>query len=48
MQITRDEINKQLQDLRCERDASLRKVDLLQECMNELMRKRKLLAILSK
>lgn len=46
--LTRDEINKQLQDLRLERDASLRQVDLLQDCMNELMRKRKLLALLSK
>jgi|TARA_Y100000022_G_scaffold196671_1_gene204001 uncharacterized coiled-coil DUF342 family protein len=48
MEITRDEINKQLQDLRTERDAALRQVDLIQDCMNELMRKRKLLALLSK
>jgi len=46
--LTRDEINKQLQDLRTERDAALRQVDLIQDCMNELMRKRKLLALLSK
>jgi len=45
MEITRDQINKELQDLRSERDAALRQIDLIQDCMNELMRKRKMLSL---
>lgn len=44
MEITRDQINKELQDLRNERDAALRQIDIIQDCMNELMRKRKMLS----
>ena len=44
MKITRDQINKELQDLRNERDAALRQIDIIQDCMNELMRKRKMLS----
>ena len=41
--MTRVEINKELQDLRIEREKALRQVDIIQDCMNELMRKRNML-----
>ncbi len=43
--MTLDELNKQMQDLRCERDKHLRAADEAQDSLNELMRQRKLIIL---